>query len=89
MISLLVMNKLYTPIHTVSMQAKTLKGRRMDAEKYRRGSIVTADYDELVYKGYFLDSVGRRISDADTGRTHSAEEIKAALTARRSRDNPA
>jgi antitoxin YefM len=43
------------------------------------------DYDELVYKKSFLDSVGRGISDADTGRTYSTEEIKAAMTARRSK----
>lgn len=44
------------------------------------------DYDELVYRKSFLDSVGRGISDADSGRTYRAEEIRAALTARRSRE---
>lgn len=43
------------------------------------------DYDELVYQKSFLDSVGRGISDADTGRTYGTEEIKAVLTARRSK----
>ena len=43
------------------------------------------DYDELVYKKSFLDSVGRGISDADAGRTLSTEEIKTTLTARRSK----
>ena len=44
------------------------------------------DYDDLVYKKSFLDSVGRGISDAENGRTYRAAEIRAALTARRSRE---
>ncbi len=43
------------------------------------------DYDELVYKKSFLDSVGRGMSDADNGRTYSTNEIKTALAARRSK----
>jgi len=43
------------------------------------------DYDELVYRKSFLDSVGRGISDAESGRTYLTEEIRAALTARRSK----
>ncbi len=43
------------------------------------------DYDELVYKKSFLDSIGRGISDADNGRTYLTEEIKATLAARRSK----
>ena len=43
------------------------------------------DYDELVYNKSFLESVGRGVADADSGRTHSTEEVKAALAARRSR----
>ncbi len=43
------------------------------------------DYDELVYRKSFLDSVGRGIADAENGRTYSTEQIKAALTARRSK----
>ena len=43
------------------------------------------DYDELVYRKSFLDSVGRGISDAESGRTYRTAEIRAALTARRSR----
>ncbi len=39
----------------------------------------------VVYKKSFLDSVGRGIADADTGSTYSTEEIKTALTARRSK----
>jgi antitoxin YefM len=44
-----------------------------------------ADYDELVYKKSFLDSVGKGISDAESGRTHSTEDVKAALVARRNK----
>ncbi len=41
------------------------------------------DYDELVYRKSFLDSVGRGISDAESGRTYRTEEIRAALIVRR------
>jgi prevent-host-death family protein len=41
------------------------------------------DYDELVYNKSFLESVGRGGADADSGRTHGTEEVKAALAARR------
>lgn len=41
------------------------------------------DYDELVYRKSFLDSVGRGISDAENGRTYRTEEIRSALSARR------
>lgn len=44
------------------------------------------DYDELVYRKSFLDSVGRGISDADSGRTYRTKEIKAALASRRSKE---
>ena len=43
------------------------------------------DYDDLVYSKAFLDSVTRGISDAESGRTYSTEEIRAALTAKRSK----
>jgi prevent-host-death family protein len=43
------------------------------------------DYDELVYRKAFLDSVGRGISDAEKGRTYRTEEIRAVLTARRNK----
>jgi len=42
------------------------------------------DYDELVYKKSFLDSIGRGISDADNGRTYLTEDIRATLSERRS-----
>ena len=44
------------------------------------------DYDELVYRKSFLDSVDRGLSDADSGRTYNTEEIRAALSSKRSRE---
>ena len=44
------------------------------------------DYDELVYNKAFLDSVGRGIADADSGRTQTTKELRAALTSRRARE---
>jgi prevent-host-death family protein len=44
------------------------------------------DYDELVYRKSFLDSVGRGIADADSGRTFRTKELRAALTSRRTRE---
>lgn len=44
------------------------------------------DYDELVYRKSFLDSVGRGISDADSGRTFSTKELRAAFASRRARE---
>ena len=44
-----------------------------------------SDYDELVYRKSFLDSIGRGISDADSGRTYSTEEIKAKFASRRNK----
>ena len=46
------------------------------------------DYDELVYRKSILDSVGRGISDAESGRTYRAEEIREVLTARRNKGYP-
>ena len=43
------------------------------------------DYDELVYRKAFLDSVGRGISDADSGRTHTTKELRSALASRRTK----
>ena len=42
------------------------------------------DYDELVYKKSFVDSVSRGIADAENGNVYSTKELKAALIARRS-----
>jgi len=44
------------------------------------------DYDELVYRRSFLDSVDRGISDADSGRTRTTKELRAALASRRTRE---
>lgn len=44
-----------------------------------------ADYDDLVYRKSFLDSVERGITDADSGRTYSTDEFKAKLADRRSK----
>jgi len=43
------------------------------------------DYDELVYKKSFLDSVGRGMADAESGKVYSTQELKAALIERRNR----
>jgi len=43
-----------------------------------------ADYDELVYKKAFVDSVSQGIADAESGKVFSAKELKAALSAKRS-----
>ena len=43
------------------------------------------DYDDLVYKKSFLDSIGRGISDAESGKTYHTEEVRAALAARRNK----
>jgi antitoxin YefM len=41
------------------------------------------DYDELVYKKAFLDSVGRGIADTESGNVYSTKELKTALIERR------
>jgi antitoxin YefM len=43
------------------------------------------DYDELVYKKAFLDSVGKGILDAESGKVYSTKELKAELRERRRR----
>ena len=47
-----------------------------------------ADYDELVCRKSFLDSVERGISDAENGRTQTTDELRKSLLARRSVGNP-
>ncbi len=44
-----------------------------------------AEYDELVYKKHFLDSVNRGISDAESGNVYSTKELKKELDKRRQR----
>jgi len=46
-----------------------------------------ADYDELVYRKSFLDSVERGIADADSGQTLTTDELRKSLHARRSAGN--
>jgi len=43
------------------------------------------DYDELVYKKSFLDSIGRGIADAEKGKTYRTEQVQSLLKARRSK----
>ena len=43
------------------------------------------EYDELVYRKSFLDSVRRGLSDAESGRTYGTEEIRSAFATRRSK----
>ena len=43
------------------------------------------DYDELVYKKSFLDSIGRGIADAESGKTYRTEQVQALLKSRRSK----
>ncbi len=44
------------------------------------------DYDELVYRKSFLDSVARGLSDAENSRTFRTEEIKEALRSIRNKE---
>lgn len=46
-----------------------------------------SDYDELVYRKSFLDSVERGMADAEKGRTVTTDELRKSLKARRSEDN--
>ena len=43
------------------------------------------DYDELVYKKSFLDSIGRGIADAESGKTYRTEQVQSLLKARRNK----
>lgn len=47
-----------------------------------------ADYDDLVYRKSFLDSIERGIADTESGRTLSTAELRKSLQARRSADHP-
>jgi antitoxin YefM len=44
-----------------------------------------SDYDELVYKKSFLDSIGRGIADAESGKTYRTEEVRTTLRAKRNK----
>ena len=41
------------------------------------------EYDDLVYKKSFLDSVSRGIADAESGKTYRTQEVRAVLKGRR------
>lgn len=47
-----------------------------------------ADYDELVYRKSFLDSVEKGLADVENGRTQTTDELRKTLQARRSAGNP-
>ena len=42
-----------------------------------------SDYDELVYRKSFLDSVEKGIADVENGRTQTSDELRKAMKARR------
>lgn len=48
----------------------------------------TSDYDELVYRKSFLDSVERGMADAESGLTQTTAELRRSLQERRSAGNP-
>ena len=48
----------------------------------------TADYDELVYRKSFLDSVERGIADAESGQSQTTDELQRSLQERRRAGNP-
>ena len=53
------------------------------------GVLVSAsDYDELVYRKSFLDSVEKGITVVESGRAQTTDELRKALRARRSAGNP-
>jgi antitoxin YefM len=47
-----------------------------------------ADYDDLVYRKSFLDSVEKGIADVENGRAQTTDELRKALEVRRSASNP-
>ena len=49
--------------------------------------ITPEEFDELVYQKAFLDSVGRGISDAESGHVCDTHEVKAVLAGRRKKDD--
>jgi prevent-host-death family protein len=42
-----------------------------------------SEYDELVYKRAFLDSINKGIADAESGKIYNSEELKGELRKRR------
>ncbi|MFZ3208642.1 MAG: type II toxin-antitoxin system Phd/YefM family antitoxin [Geobacteraceae bacterium] len=47
-----------------------------------------SDYDELVYRKSFLDSVERGIVDTESGQTLTTDQLRNSLQSRRSARNP-
>lgn len=45
-----------------------------------------SEYDELVYKSAFLDSISRGITDAESGKIYNSEELKGELRKRRKQE---
>jgi prevent-host-death family protein len=45
-----------------------------------------SEYDELVYKRAFLESISRGIADAESGRIYGSKELKEEIGKRRKRD---
>lgn len=50
--------------------------------------ISPSEYDELVHKKLFLNSVNRGLSDIESGNVYSTKELKEQLKARRTIRNP-
>ena len=50
--------------------------------------ISPSEYDELVHKKLFLNSVNRGLSDIESGNVYSTKELKEKLKARRTIRNP-
>ena len=46
-----------------------------------------SDYDELVYRKSFLDSVERGVADVESGQTQTTDELRSFLQSRRSGSN--
>jgi len=44
-----------------------------------------SEYDEMVYKQAFLDSIHKGIDDADSGKVYDTDKLKAELAKRRKR----
>ena len=49
--------------------------------------LLPREYDDLVYRKSFLDSVARGIADAESGRVSQTGDLKAVLHSRRNTDD--
>ena len=68
---------------TVEELAKSLGANVAEVREKQR--LVKLIVKTRVYGRSFLDSVGRGIEDADSGRTYSSKELRAALASSRTR----